>query len=358
MMKISGVILVLIVSIGVWAQEQVPGFEVVKLVPHTPVISQGRTGTCWSFATTSFLESELLRQGIEVDLSEMFFVYHNYKNKAFQYLLYHGRNNFGEGSLSHDVMKVVREQGVMLQSAYPGKKVNGKYNHSALLQELRQEVDEMNKVKKGKVNVAKLKPIESYLKKYMGRLPGNVEWQGKKYRALKLREALNINPDDYVELTSVSHHPFYRPCVLEVPDNWAHALYYNLPLDDLVEVVVSALENGYSIAWDGDTSEKTFEHKKGMADVPRKWKGKVDQTLRAETFFNRTTTDDHLMHMVGLSKRENGERCFYTKNSWGTTSNDFGGYLHMTEDYVRLKTIGIMVHKDAIPENIKLKLNL
>jgi bleomycin hydrolase len=145
---------------------------------------------------------------------------------------------------------------------------------------------------------------------------------------------------------------------LEVPDNWAHGLYYNLPIDELMEVMVYAINNGYSVCWDGDTSEKTFTHKKGKADLPDNQIGKVDQKLRQETFLNRTTTDDHLMHLVGLSKDAAGRNCFYTKNSWGTESNSFGGYLHMTYDYVRLKTVAIMVHKDAIPVNIKKKLNL
>jgi bleomycin hydrolase len=125
-----------------------------------------------------------------------------------------------------------------------------------------------------------------------------------------------------------------------------------------MEIMFYALNNDYTVCWDGDTSEKTFTHKKGKADLPEKEIGKVDQELRQQTFLNRTTTDDHLMHLVGLSKDSAGRNCFYTKNSWGTASNDFGGYLHMTEDYVRLKTVAIMVHKDAIPAQIKKKLNL
>jgi bleomycin hydrolase len=146
--------------------------------------------------------------------------------------------------------------------------------------------------------------------------------------------------------------------VLEVPDNWAHALYYNLPIYELMEVMYHALNNGYSVAWDGDTSEETFTHKNGKADLPKKQRGIVTQELRQETFYNRTTTDDHLMHLVGLSKDSDDRDCFYTKNSWGDDSNKYGGYLHMTDDYVRLKTIGILVHKDAIPANIKTKLGL
>jgi bleomycin hydrolase len=169
-------------------------------------------------------------------------------------------------------------------------------------------------------------------------------------------QQLKINPDDYIEITSYTHHPFYKPFVLEVPDNWAHALYYNVPLNELMEIMDYALNNGFSVCWDGDTSEKTFTHKKGKADVDEKHIGKVDQELRQKTYFNRTTTDDHLMHIVGLSKDGSGRKCYYTKNSWGETSNEYGGYLHMTEDYVQLKTIAIMVHKNAIPKHIQEKI--
>ncbi|WP_321348407.1 C1 family peptidase [uncultured Draconibacterium sp.] len=359
-MKLLSLFAALLLSVSaVYAKGDKEEFTIVKEVKHTPVISQGRTGTCWSFATTSFLESEIMRKGFpETNLSEMFFVYYNYKNKAFQYLLYHGKNNFGEGSLSHDVLKVVADQGVMLYDAFPGIQKDGKYNHTALIKELRDETDKIDEKKRGKIDVSDLKSFKPVLKSEIGKLPNEVEIAGKKYSATELRDKYEINPDDYIELTSFSHHPFWEQCVVEVPDNWAHASYYNLPLDDLLDVMYYALNNGFSVAWDGDTSEKTFVHKEGKADVPKKLIGKVDQEERQKTFFDRTTTDDHLMHLVGLSKDAEGKDCFYTKNSWGAASNEYGGYLHMTEDYVRLKTIGIMVHKDAIPEKIKSKLKL
>ncbi len=344
---------------AVYAEGEKEEFTIVKEVKHTPVISQGRTGTCWSFATTSFLESEIMRLGFpETNLSEMFFVYYNYQNKAFQYLLYHGKNNFGEGSVAHDVMKVVADEGVMLYDAFPGIKKDGKYNHSELVKQLKDIADDLNKKKEGKADASNLKGYKPVLKNELGSLPAKMETENGKLTAPELRDKFDLNPGDYIELTSFSHHPFYKQCVVEIPDNWAHASYYNLPIDQLVEVMYYALENGYSIAWDGDTSEKTFTHKKGKADLPEKQQGKVTQELRQETFYDRTTTDDHLMHIVGLSKDSEGRNCFYTKNSWGPDSNDFGGYLHLTEDYVRLKTISIMVHKDAIPKKIKSKLGI
>jgi bleomycin hydrolase len=362
-MKYKGFSLLMVffvfVSLLSTGQEEKEVFTLEKEIKHLPVISQGSTGTCWSFATTSFLESEIIRKGYpEVDLSEMFFVYHNYKNKAFQYLLYHGNNNFGEGSLSHDVIKVLREQGMATQESYPGILKEGKYNHRELVKQLKLETNQINETSSSKIDVSDLSTLEPILKEEIGKLPKKIKTGEGNYTPIEFRDKYSIDPEDYVELTSYSHHPFYRQVVVEVPDNWAHALFYNLPIDELIEVMFYALNQGYSIAWDGDTSEKTFQHKMGKADVPKNIVGKVDQDLRQKTFYDRTSTDDHLMHIVGLSKDSEGKNCFYTKNSWGAESNEFGGYLHMTEDYVRLKTVGILLHKDAIPEKIKSKLDL
>lgn len=334
-------------------------FKIVKEVKHTPVISQGRTGTCWSFATTSFLESEIMRKGFpETDLSEMFFVRYNYINKATQYLLYHGNNNFGQGSLAHDVMKILDEQGIASYKSFPGLKKDGKYSHGELVSQLKAEANSINKQKKGEIDVSDLEVFDDIFKEELGKLPKSLKVDGEKLSPLEYRDRFELHADDYVELSSYAHHPYYKQFVLEVPDNWAHALYYNLPIDELMEVMYYALNNGYSVAWDGDTSEETFTHKSGKADLPKKQRGNVTQELRQETFYDRTTTDDHLMHLVGLSKDSDDRDCFYTKNSWGDDSNKYGGYLHMTDDYVRLKTIGVLLHKDAIPANIKSKLGL
>lgn len=333
-------------------------FIIEKEISHLPVISQGSTGTCWSFATTSFIESEIIRLGMpEIDLSEMFFVYYGYKNKAKQYLLYYGNNNFGEGGQAHDVFDVLRKEGMSTYEDFPGEKVDGRFRHRDLVNELNIEVTALNK-KREDFDASDLSSFDPILKNHIGKIPGKVKTENGKYTPVEFPKNVQIDAENYVELSSYSHHPFYHPFVLEVPDNWAHALYYNLPIDELMEVINYSLNNGYSVCWDGDNSEKTFTHKKGKADLPKNQIGKVDQELRQETFLNRSTTDDHLMHIVGLSKDAEGRRCFYTKNSWGAESNDYGGYLHMTEDYVRLKTIAVLVHKDAVPKNIREKLNL
>lgn len=351
-------VLVLVSSVTVFSQDEKENFTIVKELKHTPVISQGSTGTCWSFATTSFIESEIMRKGLpETDLSEMYFVAEAYKNKAKEYLLYHGNNNFSEGGQAHDVLDVIRKHGVVPEKAYPGKKVDGRFRHHDLVNELNQKLIELNKKRKD-FNAADLNSLNPILKEQIGKIHRKIKTGHGKVSTIEFAAGLQINPDDYVEISSYTHHPFYKTFVLEVPDNWSHALYYNLPIDELIEVIYYSLQNGFTVAWDGDTSEKTFQNKMGKADLPKNQIGKVDQYLRQKTFLNRETTDDHLMHLVGLSKDSEGKNCFYTKNSWGAGSNDFGGYLHMTEDYVRLKTIAILVNKNAIPEYIKTKLKL
>ena len=349
---------VFIASLTGFAQNEKETFTIVKEIKHLPVISQGRTGTCWSFATTSFLESEIIRLGSpETDLSEMYFVDYGYHNKIQKYLMYHGNNNFGQGGLSHDVMDILTEHGMATYEAFEGKKIEGVYNHSSLEKELKEKTSAINKKRKD-FNYAETEELDDILTEQIGKLPKKIEIDGKKLKPIDFRNSLKIDPDNYIELSSYTHHPFYKQFVLEIPDNWAHKSYYNLPIDELMEVMIYAINSGFSVCWDGDVSEKLFSHKNGKADLPENQIGKVDQKLRQETFLNRTTTDDHLMHLVGLSRDSKGRTCFYTKNSWGANSNSFGGYLHMTEDYVRLKTVAFMIHKDALPENIKAKLGL
>ncbi len=255
-------------SISLSAQDQKEVFTIEKEIKHLPVINQGSTGTCWSFATTSFLESEIIRKGFpETDLSEMFFVYYGYINKAKQYLMYHGDNSFSQGGQAHDVLDVLRENGMVTYGEFPGEKVDGEYQHNNLVNDLKVEIAELNK-KKVDFDVEKLHSFEAILKSQIGNVPYKVKTNDENFTPKEFLVHFNINPDDYVELSSYSHHPFYKQFVLEVPDNWAHGLYYNVPIDELMEVMVYSISNGYSVCWDGDTSEKTFTHKKGKADLP------------------------------------------------------------------------------------------
>jgi bleomycin hydrolase len=361
-MRLTGIfIFICVVFAGLNGYSEGKGkseFTNVVKIECTPVKSQGGTGMCWSFATTSFLESELLRMGKgEFDLSEMYFAEHSYKNKAEQYFLYHGNNNFSQGGQAHDVMNVVREFGIIPDTILPGEKTDGRLQDRELVAKLTEIIQKSNKWKKD-FDASDTKSLDPVLEKYIGKIPDNFEYYGKIYTPETFRDYLGINPDNYIELTSYSHHPFYKPFILEVPDNWSHDLYYNLPIDELVEVITNSLKNGYTVCWDGDTSEKLFTHKKAKADLPESEIGKVDQQLRQETFFNRQTTDDHLMQFVGIATNEDGRTFFYTKNSWGAESNENGGFLYISEDYVRLKTIAILIHRDALPAEIVKKLNL
>jgi len=359
-------------------KQDVYKFELVKEVKTTPVKNQASSGTCWSFATTSFVETELIRLGKgEHILSPIFNVRFTYPQKAVNYIRYNGLANFGSGGQAHDVMNVIKEYGFIPEEIYNGMNIGEeKHNHGEMDAVLKAIVDAVNKDRGGKITPRWQEVIESTLNIYLGTPPKEFSYQGKTYTPKSFAESLGFKPEDYVELTSYVHHPFYSKFDLEIPDNWSKDQYYNVPIDDIIKIMDNAITKGYSVAWDGDVSEKTFD-KNGFAIIPldeeplpvdKSKKDSVEvkpekekvitQRMRQETFDNRTTTDDHLMHVTGIAKDQNGTKYYYTKNSWGTKDRKYDGYWYISESYVRLKMIAIMVHKDAIPSEIKSKLGL
>lgn len=390
--SISASFLLLAVSFQISAQapkDSLPEkyvFTARITLPATPVKDQSATGTCWSYATTSFIESELLRLTKDTfDLSEMYFVRKAYETKALNYVRLHGTANFGQGGQAHDVMNVIRRYGMATEEAYSGL-ANGqtKPSHAELEAVLTAMVGAIAKNPAGKLSPEWMNAISGVLDVYLGKVPSSFG----KTNTTPSEFAKKINPDDYIEITSYSHHPYYTQFALEIPDNWSGDQYYNVQPDELIQIMDYALGKGYTVAWDGDVSDKGFSHKNGVAIVPEvsienmaatersKWEKLTEKERRAQfytfgkpvpeknispemrqaAFDNYLATDDHLMHVTGSVTDQNGKRYFRSKNSWAAESNSDGGYLNMSESYVRLNTIAIMVHKDALPKEIRKKL--
>jgi bleomycin hydrolase len=358
------VMLAFSISVGTNAQIH-PDFLITKKVATTPVKNQSKTGTCWSYATLSFIESEALRLGKQaLDLSEMYVVRHTYSDKAVKYIRYHGKANFSQGGQAHDVMNSIRNHGIVPEEVYTGLQYGSEnHNHG----ELESILDGMlNGILKGRqINptIAWLPAVNAVIETYLGKTPSEFTFQGKKYSPQSFaKEVVGINPDDYVEFTSYKIYPYYKLVNLEIPDNWSHDLYYNIPINDLMMIIENALANGHSVCWDGDVSEEDFNHKEGTAVLSMKDSDGIIlegiEKMRQSTFDNFTTTDDHLMHLVGSAKDNNGSVFYLIKNSWGAVDHKYGGYLYMSNWFAQLKTVAIMVHKDAIPKDIRKKLNL
>ena len=356
--------------------QQTDGYQFTTVVNQkvTPVKNQAASGTCWCFATTSFLEAELLREGKgEYDLSEMFTVRYNYYERLNDNYLRRGKGNIGEGSIAHMALKVIDKYGIVPQSAYLG------INYDSPLPDHRELGTYIAAIAGASVELRQRSPEYFELQDalfdiYMGKIPENFEYEGKEYTPISFRDMLGIDIDDYVEITSFSHHPFYQEVPLEIPDNWDHELLYNLPLDDMMAVIDNALNNGYTVCWDGDVSEQGYVFMPtGVAVLPADPRTDmqtiaasgsiieeveyVDQAMRQAGFESFTTTDDHLEHITGIATDPAGTRYYITKNSWGERG-PFDGYHYMSEKYVRAKTVSILVHKDAIPSDIKAKMGL
>ena len=363
-------------------------FTTIKENKITAIKNQASTGTCWSFSALGFFEAELLRMGKpEVDLSEMFVVHHSYSDKADKFVRMHANGNFAEGGSFYDVIYVLQNYGIVPDSLMNGYNYGEeKHRHSELDALTRAYVDVIVKNPNKKLSTAWKSGFEGILDAYLGKLPTNFTVQGEKYTPITYAQSLGLKMDDYISLTSFTHHPFYGSFPVEIPDNWRNETSYNLPLDELKAVFSNAVNNGYTIAWGADVSEKGFS-RNGVGVNPElkvtnlpgsdqaKWLGitqkdmeekihkstgpqpeiKVTQELRQKDFDNYSTTDDHGMVIYGLAKDQNGTKYYMVKNSWGTDSK-YKGIWYVSESFIAHKTINIVVHKDAVPKEILMKL--
>ena len=346
-------------------------------IEATEVKSQGQTGTCWSFSSMSYFESELIRMGKGKDhnLSEMFVVRMSYPEKAENYIRMHGKTNFAEGGEFHDVVNVMRKYGTVPDEIYNGNlKPGQKYNHHKLDSMVLAYVKDVIKNDK-KVDANWKVRLEQILDSALGKIPTEFEYKGKKYTPQSYAKELGIVPDEYVYLSSWTHHPFYKKFILEIPDNWAWEQAMNVPLDEMMETIDNALKNGYGIGWAADVSEPGFKFKEGLAVIPEKsfesmsaeeklnvfnnpvTEIKVTQENRQVGFDNYETQDDHGMHITGIVNDQKGKKYYIVKNSWGT-DNECAGYFYASESYVRMKTISIMVHKKGVPKTIAAKIGM
>lgn len=332
------------------------GYEIICQIPSTPVKDQYMSPTCWSFATISFIESELIRRGIgEFDLSEMFVAYHVYQRKAMQNYRMQGNNFFTGGGQPKNVLITIERNGIMTESAYSGKMKKLNHEHTKLDYLAKKFVNEIDSLQGDELPVDWQEQFKSILDSNLGEIPQVFSYKNKPISPKEFADSiLKINTDNYIDITSFTHHPFYKAFCLESRYNWEQQLYYNVPLNEFVDIIEYALEKGFSVCWNGDVSEVGFDAYKGLAKL--NLMDQPNQDIRQRLFDNHSTTVDHVMHIIGKAENNKNETFYLIKNSWGTLPNQ--GYLMMSEDYMKIKTVSIMVHKDAIPKKIITKLKI
>ncbi len=392
-------VMAMTVALGATAAKKAPktedeGFKFtdVKVVKTTPVKDQNKSGTCWCFSGLSFFEDEILRKtGKEMDLSEMFVVRHCYDDKADKYVRMYGALNFAQGGSGLDVPYVWENYGIVPEEVYRGLNYGeDKHSHYEMADLLTGYVKTIVRKPNKRVSTAWRKGFNGILDAYLGELPDTFTYEGQTYTPKSFAASLPLKMDDYVPITSFSHHPFYKPFVMEVSDNWLFGQYYNVPLEEMKEIVDNAIENGYSVNWAADVSEGGFKWTEGYAIMPKgkseadmdgtelsRWvklsdkdrekekynaKGPVEeitvtQESRQEMFDRQETTDDHGMVIVGKAVDQKGNKYYKVKNSWDT-NQIYDGYFYVSEPYFLAKTMDIVVNKEAIPQAILSKLNL
>lgn len=356
-------------------------FTVVKDNPATSVKDQNRSGTCWAFSGIAFIESELLKAGKgEYDLSEMWIVRHAYMEKAERYVRMHGNATFSEGGAFQDIPAMIKKYGIVPQEAYQGLNYGTDKPDFSEVSKVLEGYMKPIAQSTGKLSTAWKQGLEALLDAYFGKCPEKFTYKGVEYTPESFANSLGLNWDNYIEVGSYTHHPFYEQFMLEVPDNWIHGYIYNVPLDEFIDIIDNAIMNGYTIGWGADVSEKGFSWKNGVAIVPdedkrdlvgtekEKWEKltpeekkkstysfdgtakekKITQEMRQTAFDDFETTDDHGMQITGIYKDQNGNKFYKVKNSWGTDSGKYDGYFYASEAFVRYKTIDIQINKNAL----------
>ena len=351
------------------AQTATPELTVVKKVEYTPIKNQASTGTCWSFSTVSLIESQSIKNGLgEFDISEMFIVRNIYTEKAKNYILRQGVAQFSPGGLGHDVIRAIEKYGAVPESVYSGLMLGEKsHNHNKLDAQLKSYLDSV--LKSRPIHPDWMKGFQSILDDHLGKAPETFQYRERQYTPQTFaKEVLRFSANDYVNITSFSHHPFYTSIILEVPDNFLNGSYYNIPLEEMMKLTERAVESGYSIMWDADVSNKGFKQGAGYALQrkepeasgtinPDDQEMEFNQAIRQQLFENLTTQDDHLMHLVGMAKSKGGKKFFLVKNSWGEVG-PFKGLIHVSEAYFAINTISLVIPKAILDNSLRSKLGI
>lgn len=352
-------------------------FTTVVSAEATPVENQASSGTCWSYAANSFIESEMIKRGgPAIHLSKIYTARKSYEEKADTYVRMHGGISYGDGGEPHDVMNMYAKYGTMPEENYTGLNYGTTKNQFGEMQAVLQGMLEavVKAPNRGKLTPVWKTAFSSVLDAYLGTVPETFSYNGKSYTPMTFaKDVVKIDPADYEEFVSVTNAPYWQKTMMMVPDNWAFEYCWNIPMEDMIVTIDNALHAGYTVAWGGDVSEPSFSWKNGIAYVPvipaedltreekaDLFKGpKPEMTitteLRQEAFDNYTTQDDHGMQITGIAKDQDGNEWYIVKNSWGE-KNDREGYLYMSKNYVRYKTTSFMLNKKGIPSGVLKKL--